>query len=122
MVHRDEAVLKSISSLENYIVEVRRRLFLNFSNFRTKLIFTFQELNVRCVTVTRDKQKYGVFLRAEPDHKILGSRLKSDFKNVMAKVTHCLFLSEFIECALISNVINIYHTHIRLNRAFLSLD
>jgi isoleucyl-tRNA synthetase len=42
-----------------------------------------QELNVRKVTVTSDKHKYGVQLRAEPDHKVLGGRLKGAFKAVL---------------------------------------
>jgi len=29
-----------------------------------------KELNVRVVTVTADKHKYGIMLRAEPDHKV----------------------------------------------------
>jgi len=45
-----------------------------------------QELNVRVVTVTADKQKYGVVLRAEPDHKVLGTRLKAAFKSVLTGI------------------------------------
>jgi len=45
-----------------------------------------QELNVRVVTVTADKHKYGVMLRAEPDHKVLGARLKAAFKTVLSAV------------------------------------
>jgi len=45
-----------------------------------------QELNVRIVTVTADKQKYGVMLRAEPDHKVLGGRLKAAFKTVLSGI------------------------------------
>ncbi|XP_054281987.1 isoleucine--tRNA ligase, cytoplasmic [Macrosteles quadrilineatus] len=45
-----------------------------------------EELNVRKVTVTADKQTYGVSLRAEPDHKTLGARLKQAFKPVMAAI------------------------------------
>ena len=33
--------------------------------------------------MSRDKQKYGVHLKAEPDHKVLGARLKGAFKTVM---------------------------------------
>lgn len=35
------------------------------------------------MTVTSDKHKYGVLLRAEPDHKVLGARLKGAFKSVL---------------------------------------
>ena len=45
-----------------------------------------QELNVKLVTVTTDKQKYGVRIRAEPDHKTLGARLKGAFKSVMEAI------------------------------------
>jgi len=45
-----------------------------------------QELNVRMVTVTADKRKYGVRLRAEPDHKVLGARLKAAFKTVLSAI------------------------------------
>jgi len=45
-----------------------------------------QELNVRSVMVTADKHKYGVMLRAEPDHKVLGARLKASFKTVLSAI------------------------------------
>lgn len=45
-----------------------------------------EELNVRTVTFSTDKEKYGVTLRAEPDHKSLGNRLKSAFKDVMTDI------------------------------------
>lgn len=61
VIHQDAEVLKDIVSLKSYILE---------------------ELNVKLLTVTTDKQKYGVTLRAEPDHKILGARLKGEFKLV----------------------------------------
>lgn len=48
--------------------------------------YIMEELNVRRVTVTSDKQAYGVSLRAEPDHKTLGARLKQAFKPVMAAI------------------------------------
>lgn len=48
--------------------------------------YIMEELNVRKVTVTSDKLKYGVSLRAEPDHKTLGARLKGAFKQVMLAI------------------------------------
>lgn len=65
VINKDEGVLRDISALQNYIKE---------------------ELNVRNVTVTTDKHKYGVHLRAEPDHKTLGARLKGAFKAVTAAI------------------------------------
>ncbi|KOX67618.1 Isoleucine--tRNA ligase, cytoplasmic [Melipona quadrifasciata] len=61
VIHQDAEVLKEIESLKSYILE---------------------ELNVKELTVTTDKEKYGVKLKAEPDHKILGARLKGEFKSV----------------------------------------
>lgn len=65
VIHQDEQCLQDIASFERYILE---------------------ELNVRHVTITTDKKKYGVTLRAEPDHKTLGARLKGDFKPVMQAI------------------------------------
>lgn len=65
VIHKDVAVLQDVTSLQNYIME---------------------ELNVRVVTVTADKHKYGVMLRAEPDHKVLGARLKAAFKTVLSDI------------------------------------
>jgi len=65
VIHKDQQCLADIKSLEKYILE---------------------ELNVRGVTLSSDKASYGVTLRAEPDHKTLGFRLKGDFKPVMAEI------------------------------------
>ncbi|XP_021132096.1 isoleucine--tRNA ligase, cytoplasmic [Anas acuta] len=65
VIHRDPEALENISSLEKYILE---------------------ELNVRQVTLSTNKDKYGVRLRAEPDHMVLGKRLKGAFKLVMAAI------------------------------------
>ena len=65
IIHKDQQCLEDIRSIEKYIVE---------------------ELNVRTVTLSSDKANYGVTVRAEPDHKTLGFRLKGDFKPVMAEI------------------------------------
>ncbi|XP_071568513.1 isoleucine--tRNA ligase, cytoplasmic [Temnothorax nylanderi] len=65
VIHRDAEVLKDIVSLKSYILE---------------------ELNVKKLTVTTDKQKYGVTLKAEPDHKTLGARLKGEFKQIIQAI------------------------------------
>ncbi|KAM9324353.1 isoleucine--tRNA ligase, cytoplasmic [Gastrophryne carolinensis] len=65
VIHQEPEALSDIRSLEKYIVE---------------------ELNVRRVTVSTDKNKYGIRLRAEPDHMVLGKRLKGAFKTVMAAI------------------------------------
>ncbi|XP_028160047.1 isoleucine--tRNA ligase, cytoplasmic [Ostrinia furnacalis] len=61
VIHQDQTYLNDVKSLEKYVVE---------------------EMNVKKVQFTSDKEKYGITLRAEPDHKILGLRLKGDFKAV----------------------------------------
>merc|ERR1712106_288855 len=65
IIHKDQQCLDDLSSLERFIKE---------------------ELNVRLVTLSSDKASYGVMLRAEPDHKTLGFRLKGAFKPVMAEI------------------------------------
>lgn len=61
VIHREETYLNDVKSLEKYVLE---------------------EMNVKKVQFTSDKEKYGIALRVEPDHKILGVRLKGDFKAV----------------------------------------
>ncbi|XP_058810713.1 isoleucine--tRNA ligase, cytoplasmic [Phymastichus coffea] len=65
VIHQDVNIINDILSLRSYILE---------------------ELNVKELTVTTDKKKYGVTLRAEPDHKTLGARLKGEFKVVAAAI------------------------------------
>ncbi|XP_074644579.1 isoleucine--tRNA ligase, cytoplasmic-like isoform X2 [Tubulanus polymorphus] len=65
VIHKDKQCRDDVQSLEKYILE---------------------ELNIRKLTVTADKEKYGVHLRAEPDHRLLGARLKGDFKRVHAAI------------------------------------
>ena len=48
--------------------------------------YVLDELNVKKLTLSRDKEKYGVKLRAEPDHKTLGARLKGAFKEVTKEI------------------------------------
>ncbi|KAF5300355.1 hypothetical protein FQR65_LT00975 [Abscondita terminalis] len=65
VVHQDCDYLSDIKHLESYILS---------------------ELNVRKMALTSDKNKFGITLRAEPDHKILGLRLKNEFKAVTAAI------------------------------------
>uniref|UniRef100_A0A8C2PNU9 Isoleucine--tRNA ligase, cytoplasmic n=1 Tax=Capra hircus TaxID=9925 RepID=A0A8C2PNU9_CAPHI len=65
VIHQDQEALNEVKSLEKYIIE---------------------ELNVRKVTLSTDKNKYGIRLRAEPDHMVLGKRLKGAFKMVMTSI------------------------------------
>uniref|UniRef100_A0A9J7YU49 isoleucine--tRNA ligase n=1 Tax=Cyprinus carpio carpio TaxID=630221 RepID=A0A9J7YU49_CYPCA len=65
VIHQDPEALRDIQSLQKYILE---------------------ELNVRQLTLSTDKDKYGIHLRAEPDHMVLGKRLKGAFKSVTAAI------------------------------------
>lgn len=65
VIHKNEQYLKDVQSLESFIL---------------------LELNARQLIVCADKTQYGVKMRAEPDHKTLGLRLKGDFKPVMAAI------------------------------------
>lgn len=64
IVADDPKVIKNIEEFRNYIEK---------------------ELNVKTINFTNNKSRY-VKLRAEPDHKTLGSRLKADFKRVTAAI------------------------------------
>lgn len=66
VIHRQQEYLDDISSLQQFITS---------------------ELNVRSIVLSQDKKKYGVTLRAEPDHKLLGMRLKNDVKTVKQMIT-----------------------------------
>lgn len=61
IINRDQQFLDDAMSLEPYILS---------------------ECNVKKITVTQDKEQYGVELRAEPNFRILGARLKGDQKKV----------------------------------------
>lgn len=65
VIHQDPEALKDIQSLQKYILE---------------------ELNVRQLTLSTEKDKYGIRLRAEPDHMVLGKRLKGAFKAITASI------------------------------------
>uniref|UniRef100_A0A023F4Z9 Isoleucine--tRNA ligase, cytoplasmic n=1 Tax=Triatoma infestans TaxID=30076 RepID=A0A023F4Z9_TRIIF len=44
--------------------------------------YIYEELNVKTVTFSLDKDKYGLSLKVEPEHKTLGPRLKSKAKRI----------------------------------------
>uniref|UniRef100_A0A674E8S6 Isoleucine--tRNA ligase, cytoplasmic n=1 Tax=Salmo trutta TaxID=8032 RepID=A0A674E8S6_SALTR len=53
---------------------------------RDRRTLPVKELNVRKLTLSTDKDKYGISLRAEPDHMVLGKRLKAAFKSITASI------------------------------------
>lgn len=65
VIHEDPEYLSDVKSLEKFIIE---------------------ELNIKCLTVTSDKIKYGVQLRAEPDTKSLGLKFRSASKQIAQAV------------------------------------
>lgn len=65
VICKEEAVLDQVRTLENFILE---------------------ELNIKKLVLTTEKDKYGVTLKAEPNVKALGSRLRSKSKEVIAAI------------------------------------
>lgn len=65
VIHQQQEYLDDINSLQEFISS---------------------ELNVRSIVLSQNKKKYGVTLRAESDHKLLGIRLKNDAKVVAIKI------------------------------------
>ncbi|XP_057312856.1 isoleucine--tRNA ligase, cytoplasmic-like [Hydractinia symbiolongicarpus] len=61
ILHNDEKYMEDVLSLEKYILE---------------------ELNVKTVTTSKNKEKYGLKLKADLDFRSVGRRLKQDFKKV----------------------------------------
>lgn len=65
VIHEEQHILDKVRGMESYILE---------------------ELNARRLTATNDKARYGVQLRAEPNHKTLGVRYRQDYKVIQAAV------------------------------------
>lgn len=65
VISSDQNVLDDVSALQEYVLS---------------------ELNVRQMTVSTDRVKFGVSLKAIPDIKALGIRLKNDSKAVIAAI------------------------------------
>lgn len=65
MIHKDKQYIEDLKAVENYILE---------------------ELNLKNLVLSTDCDKYKVALVAEVDHKVLGARLKGDFKSVLQAV------------------------------------
>ena len=65
VICKEQAVLDKVKVLENYILE---------------------ELNIKRLVLTTEKEKYGVRLKAEPNVKSLGMRLRNKAKEVAAAI------------------------------------
>ena len=48
--------------------------------------YVMEELNVKKFTITNDKAKYNVELKAELNHKILEAKLKKDYQAVLKNI------------------------------------
>lgn len=65
IIHKDVEYLDDLKAVEQYILE---------------------ELNVKRIVFSSDCDKYSVTLGAQVDHKVLGARLKNDFKAMLQAV------------------------------------
>lgn len=83
-VMRDRKTIPTKYPVPEVVVIHKNEQYLR--DIRTLEAFILGELNARQLTVCADKAQYGVKMRAEPDHKTLGLRLKGDFKTVMAAI------------------------------------
>lgn len=89
-------IYNSVTYQYQHIMHRKQHIFVvllsylaNLSEFQTLqrgIVASFQELNVRQLTLSTDKDKYGIRLRAEPDHMVLGKRLKAAFKAITASI------------------------------------
>ncbi|XP_064473466.1 isoleucine--tRNA ligase, cytoplasmic-like [Ornithodoros turicata] len=61
VIHKEQLYLDDVASLKQYVLE---------------------ELNIKDLTLTTEKEKYGVLMKAEPDIKALGLRLRGESKKV----------------------------------------
>lgn len=65
VICKEQAILDQVRTLEKYILE---------------------ELNIKRLVLTTEKEKYGVTLKAEPNIKALGLRLRGKSKEVVAAI------------------------------------
>ena len=106
VIHSDQTVLDEVSSMKSYIMEVsvpQTCMYLHTGIVLTHIthplelqklvpvmqilhlsVKFIQELNVKSVSVSMDKNKYGVKVKAEPDFRVLGAKLGAGLKQVMA--------------------------------------
>ncbi|VDN21869.1 unnamed protein product [Gongylonema pulchrum] len=67
--------------LKSLVVVNRSKQFLDDVISLQKYILS--EVNVRKLTVSQDKEKYGLHLKATPNFRVLGAKLKGDMKKVI---------------------------------------
>ncbi|XP_024082697.1 isoleucine--tRNA ligase, cytoplasmic isoform X2 [Cimex lectularius] len=85
-VSRDRKTIPIKNPLREVIV-----ILNNKDTFNEMVPFTNyieEELNVKKVTLSVDKEQYGVSFKADADFKTLGPRLKGDFKKVLEIIKH----------------------------------
>jgi len=83
-VLRDRKTLPLKYPLPDVVVVSKDQTILN--DVKTLERFILNELNVRKIIVTTEKEKYGIQLKAEPDIKALGLRLRNASKPVIQAI------------------------------------
>uniref|UniRef100_A0AC35UBK5 Isoleucine--tRNA ligase n=1 Tax=Rhabditophanes sp. KR3021 TaxID=114890 RepID=A0AC35UBK5_9BILA len=95
-VLRDRVNIPVKHPLKNVVVINRSEQFLEDLKFLEPYVLS--ECNVKELIVSQDKEKYGVSLKAEPNFKLLGSKLRGDQKKVVEylKTASDEVLTEFL--------------------------
>lgn len=83
-VMRDRRTVPIKYPLPELIVIQQNAEYLN--DIKSLESFILSELNVRKLTFSSEKEKYGIKLKADIDYRALGARLKNDLKSVKAAV------------------------------------
>ena len=83
-VLRDRKTLPLKYPLPDVVVVSKDETILN--DVQTLQTFILNELNIRKIIVTTEKDKYGIQLKAEPNIKTLGLRLRNESKPVIQAI------------------------------------
>jgi isoleucyl-tRNA synthetase len=79
-----------------------------------------EELNIQKLSLTTNKVSFGVKMKAEPDHKVLGLKFKKDFKKILAAVK--ALTDEQIEECLAKGGIELEGEWIQSSEMYISYD
>ncbi|KAB0804322.1 hypothetical protein PPYR_01292 [Photinus pyralis] len=77
---RDKKSLPLKYPLPELIIIPQSEVYVN--DIRSLQSYISTEMNVRTITISRDKAKYGIGLQAKPDYKALGTKYKSEYKAI----------------------------------------
>ncbi len=70
VIHKDASVLNDIQSLEDFVREV----CIIFSYWISSFLFGIKDLNVRKVTLSKERELYSVEMHAETNFPTLGKK------------------------------------------------